>query len=98
MWAKSHPDVASAVQLWNGGKAMTKPQKDRPSPHSTSAEDPKPECVSHRSKTAIGPTRKCVTTNNKTIRETITDTTATPSPLPAGGQAPALLADREEQA
>ena len=34
------------------------------------------------------------TTNNKTIRETISKTTAPPSPLSAGGHAPAVLAKR----
>ena len=38
------------------------------------------------------------TTNNKTIRETISKTTAPPSPLPAGGQAPAVLTERKSAA
>jgi hypothetical protein len=46
-------------------------------------------------KSAIGVGRNCVTTNNNTIKETKKNTTATPSPMPAGGQATALLEDRK---
>ena len=36
-------------------------------------------------------------TNNTTGKDTISGTTATPAPLPAGGQAPALLEDRKAE-
>jgi len=45
---------------------------------------------------SVFPVRKeLLLTNNTTIQETNGKNTATPSPLPAGGQAPALLQDRE---
>jgi hypothetical protein len=55
-----------------------------------------------KSGTVSGPSRvlplgqNCPTTNNTTIKETITKTIAPPSPLPAGGQAPAALVERRE--
>jgi len=39
--------------------------------------------------------QNCLTTINNTIKETTADTTATPAPLPAGGQAPALLTTKK---
>ena len=91
MWAKSHPDVQLAVRQWvNSGK--------KGAVHlGKSAEQPKQNCRGQFVKSAFGLRQNCVTTNNNTIKETSERTTATPSPLPAGGQAPALLTDRQKE-
>ena len=49
------------------------------------------KCVSDCIKSAIRLTQKCAATNNIINKETIRDTIAPPSPLPAGGPAPAVL-------
>jgi len=105
LWAKSHPEVQTTVELWYRGQKIPKPGKKPPVHFSKNAKDPMQKCATDFSKSAIRLTQKCVTTNNNTITETIKDTTgsplcgdpATPSPLPAGGQAPALLTDRKKQ-
>ena len=92
IWARSHPDVRAAAELYYRGKKLA-PKQDQ-------------NCPASRDKTgpASGPDRvlrlgqKCPTTNNTTKKETIPETTAPPSPLPAGGQAPAVLAERKSQA
>jgi len=53
--------------------------------------------VTDLNKSEIGPGQKCPTTNIYTNKETNKDTTAPPSPMPAGGQAPAVLAERNKQ-
>ena len=97
LWAKSHPDVPQVVPPTNKGKKIHKQEGKHPVHCSKNAEHPTQKCASEFSKSAIGLTQKCATTNNITIKETIRDTTATPSPLPAGGQASALLTERKEQ-
>jgi len=42
--------------------------------------------------------QNCPHTNNTTRKDIRLETTAPPSPLPAGGQAPAVLAERKSQA
>ena len=89
LWVKTHPDVRAVGPTTLAKNAKQTVQK----------------CQSHCSKSAIGLNQKCATTINTTIKDTIKDTTdcrsadnpATPSPLPAGGQAPALLAERKKQ-
>ena len=56
------------------------------------------KCVSDCGKSAIRLNHKCATTNNTTIKDTTVKTIAPPSPLPAGGQAPAALEERSEAA
>jgi hypothetical protein len=92
MWAKSHPDVQAATKLWHRGKEIPKPNA---CDYRKNAEDPRQKCGSDYRKSAIRLPQECRTTNNQTIKETIKDTTATPTPLPAGGQASALLEDRK---
>jgi hypothetical protein len=52
-------------------------------------------CEVSAQKNGIPLRRKLLPTNNTTTEEITKDTSATPAPLPAGGQAPALLADRK---
>ena len=94
IWAKSHPDVLAAGRALYESKKTSKPDKAGPLHLSKNAEHPPQKCVSDCSKSAFPLTQKCVTTNNNTIKETTGETTATPAPLPAGGQAPALLVAR----
>ena len=81
IWAMSHPEVPTTPPLH-----LRKP-----------AQDVRQIGTSELVKSAFRVTQKCATTNNNTITENYEDTTATPAPLPAGGQAPALLADRRQQ-
>jgi len=81
-WAKAHPDVINASKLWYRNQQISKEDISRPV---------------DSAKNGFGLGQNCPTTNNTTIKETINNTTATPVPLPAGGQAPALLTDREAQ-
>jgi Mn-dependent DtxR family transcriptional regulator len=82
IWARSHPQVPAAQP-----------------PHlRKTLQEVRQKGTSELVKSAIRVTQKCTTTNNNTIIDNNKDTTTTPSPLPAGGQAPALLADRRAQA
>jgi len=99
LWAKSHPDVGgSDTLLYRDGEisktkviyVITESIPLRRNQRSDCAENgevsaPK-DCIPLR--------RKLLPTNNITSEETNGDKSATPSPLPAGGQASALLADR----
>ena len=83
LWAKSHPDVIEAVRC--GAELGRANAAD----HSKSAQAPAQNCAADQIKSAISVTQTCATTNNHTITETKKDTIASPSPLPARGQAPA---------
>jgi hypothetical protein len=98
-WAKSHPDVKAANKLMYRGKEISKVdivsgQADplRKNLRSECAENS--EATSQKSVVPLR--KKLLHTNNTTKKETIKDNSATPAPLPAGGQAPALLEDRKE--
>ena len=83
LWARSHPDVALMLRAAHRDTTDAHVHQDRPSD-------------SAKSGSPLG--RSCPPTNNKTNTETISQTTATPSPLPARGQAPALLDHRRAEA
>ena len=80
IWAKSHPEVSEASLLWYRKQKVPNPDK---------------ETTIHRAKSGDRPGKNLRTTNNKTIRETISQTTAPPTHLPAGGQVPAVLTERK---
>lgn len=86
IWAKAHPDVATAAQLSYRGAKIDKSANH----HSRKARG---QCA----KNGVRPGRNLLPTNNTTTKETTGETIATPSPLPAGGQAPALLEDRTRE-
>ena len=98
LWAKSHPDVKgtdtllyrdgeiSKAEIISGQTGAVPPRRKLPS-------DCAQNCQVSAQKNVIPLRRKLLPTNNTTSKETTQDT-ATPTPLPAGGQAPALLADR----
>ncbi len=85
IWAKSHPDVCPRSCLSTGR------------PGGKNAQAPAQNGSPDLRKSAIRLTHKCATTNNNTIKENNKDISATPSPLPAHGQAPALLTERKKQ-
>lgn len=91
MWAKAHPEVQAAVVRWH--------KSDKACPvHSGKSE----QHVMQKSdrdfgKSKIGLTQRCETTNNNTNKETNKETTAPLPPMPAGGQAAAVLTDRKRQ-
>ncbi|MHC4659617.1 MAG: hypothetical protein ACYS83_10665 [Planctomycetota bacterium] len=95
LWASSHPDVRAAAKQWAQKDRQTGHTSSTPLTQNDTSSDSK--CESDCIKSAFPLPTKCATTNNSTIKETIKATTATPSPLPAGGQAPALLKSREQE-
>jgi len=86
IWAKSHPEVKAAAQLWHRGKKVENSSNSLRT-------NVRSECA--KSGNRLG--TNLPTTNNTTIRETIKDTKAPPAPLPAGGQAPAVLVERDKE-
>ncbi|HUT30925.1 MAG TPA: helix-turn-helix domain-containing protein [Sedimentisphaerales bacterium] len=99
IWVKSHPAVRAAAQLWYRGKAVSNRvnqvrQNCRTTNSSKGAEGEqvRQNCRGKYDKNGFQVRQNCRTTKNTTIRETIT-----PPPLPAHGQAAALLSDREQE-
>ena len=90
MWASSHPDVKLA-------SSAHKTDKHNPVRLNKFVKEPQQNQQGNLGKSAILLQQKPQTTNNKTNRETNRATKAPPSPLPAGGQASAVLAEREKQ-
>ena len=94
-WAKSHPDVQAANKLWWRGKEVSKQDNGYTANIVKSEQQPAQKCATDMVKNNFRHAQKRATINNNTITETKKDTTATPTPLPAGGQASALLNDRK---
>jgi len=92
LWSKSHPDVIEAV------RSGVKLDQILPANLIKSGELAVQNCTNNPIKSAILINQKCVPTNNHTITDTKKDTIASPSPLPAGGQASATLAYRMQSA
>jgi len=99
IWVKSHPAVRQASTLPYMGQEISKEavvkghaaavllrQDCRGGIDRSVAATATNRCVQVR--------QNCPHTNNTTKKETIEGTTAPPSPLPAGGQAPAVLVER----
>jgi len=99
IWAKSHPAVSQASTLLYMGQEISKEavvkghaatillrQDCRGGIDRAVAATTTNRCIQVR--------QNCPHTNNTTIKETIGNTTAPPAPLPAGGQAPAVLVER----
>jgi len=99
IWAKSHPAVRQASTLLYMGQEISKEavvkghaaaillrQDCRGGIDGSVAATTTNQCNQVR--------QNCLHTNNTTKKETMEETTAPPSPLPAGGQAPAVLAER----
>ncbi|MGD8785985.1 MAG: helix-turn-helix domain-containing protein [Phycisphaerales bacterium] len=101
IWAKSHPDVKAAQSLLYMGNEINKKaiitgqakhillrQNCQGGIDKTDVPTATKQCIQVR--------QNCLHTNNTTIKDTTVETIATPSPLPAGGQAPALLAEKKK--
>ena len=102
LYAKTHPDVIESATLMYRDREVSKAeviagQADGGTPRRKLPGDYAEKCEVTSQKPVIPPRRKLPPTNNTTKKETTEGTTATPSPLPAGGQAPALLQDRKNQ-
>jgi hypothetical protein len=92
IWARSHPAVREAAQLfYRGKKDGNKEGRKCPTRRDKNGTVSVPKGV-------LRPGRNCPTTNNTTNKDTNEETTAPPSPLPAGGQASAVLAERKKSA
>jgi hypothetical protein len=92
LWAKSHPDVIEAA------RCHAQLARNNTSHLRKSAELPTQNRTAERIKSTISVKQNCATTNNLTITENNRRTIASPSPLPAGGQAPATLKCRRADA
>ena len=93
LWAKSHPDVREAAKLRYRGRNIL---KNNTAGIRKNDKDHEKKRESDLRKFAIPLTQKCATTNNTTNKETIKDTIEPPSPLLAGGQAPAALEHKSQ--
>ena len=92
IWVKSHPEVEAITTAWS----KAQPHQKCVSNLIKNDEVPNQKCVSNLIKNVAQPHQKCSTTT-KDYKSTIKETTAPPSPLPARGQAQAVLADRVAQ-
>jgi hypothetical protein len=91
IWVKTNPEVMAAVKLWYREKQIDKPREGgRKLP--TKVEK---SCLPSRKKDVFRRGKNLPTTNTEIYTETKKETMATPLPLPAGGEAPALLEDRK---
>jgi len=99
IWAKSHPAVRQASTLLHMGQEISREavlkghaaaillrQDCRGGIDGPVAATTTNQCKQVR--------QNCLHTNNTTKKDTMEKTTAPPSPLPAGGQTPAVLAER----
>ena len=98
IWAKSHPKVSEASVLWYRKQQVTNPDKEQVVNCAKSCAQDSNNLRGQCAKPGDRPGKILRTTNNKTMKETTSKTTAPPSPLPAGGQAPAVLAERKNMA
>jgi hypothetical protein len=101
-WAKLHPDVIAAQSLPYRDGEISKAAVISGQTKSTLLSKKLPSniaknCAVSAQENVIPLSKKLLQTNNTTKKDTIRDTTATPTPLPAGGQASALLADRQRE-
>ena len=102
LWAKSHPDVRASNKLLYRDVEILKTEvifgQAKPIPLRKKLPS---ECAKSCEVTAQKPVvplrKKLLHTNNTTTKEINEDNTATPTPLPAGRQAPALLVDRKNE-
>jgi hypothetical protein len=98
LWVKFHPEVKEAVALWYQGQNIPKTKLNNWN------EPVRQKCPTEVDKSVEVSTtdecfrlrQNCLTTNTYTNKET-NRKTATPAPLPAGGQASALLEYRKEK-
>jgi hypothetical protein len=100
LWAKAHPEVIAAQSLLYRNREIPKAVVISGQAKSTLLSKKLPSniaknCQVTSQENVIPLGKKLLQTNNTTKKDTIIDTTATPSPLPAGGQASALLDDRK---
>jgi len=95
IWAKSHPKVSEASVLWYRKQQVPNPDKETTVHRAKSCAQDSNNLRGQSAKSGDRPGKILRTTNNKTIRETISQTTAPPAPLPAGGQASAVLTERK---
>ena len=103
IWAKSHPKVKTAVALSYMGEQISKEAVisghaaailQRQNCHGGIDKSVVPTATNQ----CIQVGQNCPHTNNTTNKDIISQTTAPPSPLPAGGQAPAVLTERKSAA
>jgi hypothetical protein len=89
IWVRSNSEVAEACKLWYRGKEIEKPNGQKWPTKVDKTGQPS------RKKSVFRHGQNCPTTDTDTVKETQKETKATPAPLPARGQATALLEDRK---
>ncbi len=108
LWAKKHPDVLRAKtlpyrqqELDKGdiivGKYLKAKHRQNGEVHGQNVRRITPNCPCDIDKNGVVTTPECLSTNKGTKIITKGNDNAMPSPLPAGGQAPALLKDQKTQ-
>jgi len=96
MWAASHPDVKESARLWYRNQEIPNPCRATAAPRATSSMEGGNNVPTQCAQSSDRPGKMLPPTNNTTKQETTPETTAPPSPLPAGGQASAVLTDRRQ--
>lgn len=102
LYAKTHPDVKAAMTLLYRGREIQKSNVISGQAESAPLRKNLPgnsanNCEVTAQKPVIPLRNKLLPTNNTTNKETIKEKNATPPPLPAGGQAQALLENRKAE-
>lgn len=87
MWAKTHPEVQAATVRWHKSDGAYPVHLGKSEQHVVQKSE------SDFGKSEIGHMHRCATTNNNTNKET----SAPLPPMPAGGQAAAVLTEREAE-
>ena len=87
LWARSHPEVREATKLWYRNQRIPNPDGAVKSDCAKSYIDQRKNMHSQCAKSGIRLCKNLRTTNKKTKKETIAETIASSSPLPADGQA-----------
>jgi len=98
IWAKSHPKVSEASVLWYRKQQISNPDKETTVHRAKSRAQDSNNLRGQCAKSGDRLSKILRTTNNTTKKDTMSETTAPPSPMPAGGQAPAVLAERKSEA
>ena len=102
LWAKSHPDVKGSDKLsYRDGEISKRKiisgQTDSVPLRNKLPSECADNCAVSAQKPVIPLRKKLLHTNNTIKKDKTKDNTATPTPLPAGGQTPALLEDRKAE-
>jgi hypothetical protein len=97
LWARSHPDIRQSGRVWYRDQSIPIPGNPPEAHLATSSMEDSNILHSQCAESRHRPGKMLRPTNNITIKETTKQTIAPPSPLPAGGPAPAVLTERRAE-